>query len=551
MGLREKTEFSLQTASLVGAVAFLLFFWAARHYTSDWRERRVFKRRLVDTHRRLTTGKDERVGGRLQWKRFVAAVPLVPLATAYVAVRLGWDVFELLVFCSIDFSRHASVRTVEALVAGSAWVHASAAEVARRLDAGRRLQAAVIAVVEGAVVWLFHSLFPAVARAAGWARGRGEALVRWWERVDGAVWLRDAVEAAVLEGIVPAVDALWRGGAAVAGRSAWLVGRAVEAAAILGADVARDLRLLAACAAVAADWLACDRRWWRDPLIRVAAVWVATMGADCLRLLHRWLATWVAPRLADALCLLWAAGKSAVCACGRLVDTLLQSALGAAVRLGGLLAPLATRARVWLQRVDFLRGLARGLRALGHCAGTVVGWAVRALALAAALGADAHAWAVSWVLLPGARLVAAASVLASVNARKGAVWVARVIGGPLVLAACDVARAVEAAGAKAVAWIMELEWNVDVLAWLPDVEPWVGRMWALLAGLGGWWDAWPSVDLWPAVVGAWREAAQAMADVYSRLVAAADAGVALVGDLIVEIARQNTVHGEQPSYKPV
>ncbi|KAJ2783692.1 hypothetical protein GGI18_003496, partial [Coemansia linderi] len=492
MGLREKTEFSLQTASLVSAVAFLLFFWAARHYTSDWRERRVFKRRLVDTHRRLTTGKDERVGGRLQWKRFVAAVPLVPLATAYVAVRLGWDVFELLVFCSIDFSRHASVRTVEALVAGSAWVHASAAEVARRLDAGRRLQDAVIAVVEGAVVWLFHSLFPAVARAAGWARGCGEALVRWWERVDGAVWLRDAVEAAVLEGIVPAADALWRGGAAVAGRSAWLVGRAVEAAAILGADVARDLRLLAACAAVVADWLACDRRWWRDPLIRVAAVRVATMGADCLRLLHRWLAVWVAPRLADALCLLWAAGRSAMCACGHLVDTLLQSALGAAVRLGGLLAPLATRAWVWLQRVDFLRGLARGLRALGHCAGTVVGWAGRALALAAALGADAHAWAVSWVLLPGARLVAAASVLASVNARKGAVWVARVIGGPLVLAACDAARAVEAAGAKAVAWIMELEWNVDVSAWLPDVEPWVGRMWALLAGLGGWWDAWPS-----------------------------------------------------------
>ncbi|KAJ2487722.1 hypothetical protein IWW37_005119 [Coemansia sp. RSA 2050] len=554
MGLREKTEFSLQTASLVSAVVFLLYFWAARHYTSDWRERRVFKRRLVNTHRRLTT-KDNKASehsGRVQWKRFVAAVPLVPLATAYVAVRLGWDIFELLVFCSIDFWRHALVRSVEVVISTSAWVQATAVELARRLDAARRLQDLVIAVVEGTVVWLFHTLFPAVADMASRVRGGVESLAMWWERVEGAIWLRDAVEAVVLDGIVPTVENLWRSVTAVAARSAWLVGRAVEAAAILGADVARDLRVLASWAAVAVDWLGCDQRWWRDPRIRAAVVRVASVSADWLRLLHRTLAMWVVPWTIDAMCLLWTLSANVVRACGRSADKLLQNALGAIVRLCGLLAPLAVGVRVWLQRVDLLRGLTRGLRTAGHYVEAAVGWVVRALVLAAALGADVHAWAVSWVLLPGARLVATAAVSVGAYARLGALWAARVIGMPLVVAACEAARAVEAASVRAVAWTMELKWNLAVLSWLPAVElrVWVGKVGLLLAELGRCCcDAWPRVDLWPVVVDGWREAAQAMADVYTRLAAAVDAAVALVGDLIVEIARQSTVHGREPSYK--
>ncbi|KAJ1860754.1 hypothetical protein LPJ57_006627, partial [Coemansia sp. RSA 486] len=112
MGLREKTDFNLQIISLGCAILVILVLSASRHYTSDWRERRLFRRQLAETQQRLaSTAQEPRAGSRRRWKRFVAALPLMPLATAYVIVRLGWDVFELLVFCSIDFVRALATRS--------------------------------------------------------------------------------------------------------------------------------------------------------------------------------------------------------------------------------------------------------------------------------------------------------------------------------------------------------------------------------------------------------------------------------------------------------
>ncbi|KAJ2879960.1 hypothetical protein H4R27_005007 [Coemansia aciculifera] len=552
MGVREKTEFNLQTVCLVSAVGIILFFWAARHYTTDWRERRIFRRRLADTHRRLTReDKPSEHSGRLQWKRFVAAVPLVPLATAYVAVRLGWDVFELLVFCGIDVARHTSARSVEAIVAVSAWVHTTVAELARRLDAAQRLRNMVIAAVECTVVWLFHTAFPAIADTMSRA-GRGiEAAVQWWERVDGATRLRDAIEALVLDGIIPTMEALQRTVVAVYRRTAWLVGRTIEAAMILGVDLIRDIRVLAIWAAAAVDWLCCEQRWWRDPLVHLLLARIASMCAERLRRIRHMLATHMVPRLIDALRVAWTLSANIAWACCRSVDALLQNALGTAVRVCGLLAPLSLAARLWLQRVDFLHPLARGLWTAGHHVCTIVRWLAHGLALAAALGVDAHAWAVAWILLPAARTVATIVVRLSEYIRLGAVWAARTIGGPLVVAICDVARTVETA--ISATWIAVQAINLPRVSWLwqwlptVELELWIARGWALAMEMLAELSRASSYALWPALMRGWRDAARAMADVYAQLVSLVDSAVALVGDLIVEYARQSTVHTEQRS----
>ncbi|KAJ2825123.1 hypothetical protein GGI24_003246 [Coemansia furcata] len=559
MRVREKTEFNLQTVCLVSAVAILLFFWAARHYTTDWRERRIFRRRLADTHKRLT--KDDKPstsehGGRRQWKRFVAAVPLVPLATAYVAVRLGWDVFELLVFCGIDVTRHTAARSVEVALAVSAWVHASVVELARRLDAAQRLQSMVIAAVECTVVWLFHTAFPAIGDTMS-SLGRGiESAVRWWERVDGATRLRDAIEAMVLDGLVPSAEALQRTMVAVYKRTAWLAGRTIEAFVILGADLIRDLRILAAWAAAAADWLCSDQRWWRDPLVYVIAARVASACSGWLHCMRTTLATHLIPQLVETLRVAWTLSASAAWRCGRLLDTLLQSALGLSVRVCGHLAPLALAARMWLQRVDFLHPLIRGLRIIGRHVYAIARSAAHGLALAAALGVDVHAWAVSWILLPAARMVAAVAVRLSEYIRLGTLWVALNIGSPLIVAICDVARMIEAACAIAVAWMMTID--ISRLSWLwqwlptVELELWLARGWAMalemLAGLGSVLST--SEAMWPSVKSGWEDATRAMADVYSRLVSVVDSAVALVGDVIVEYARQSTVHSVDHRSKP-
>ncbi|KAJ2641723.1 hypothetical protein GGF44_001990 [Coemansia sp. RSA 1694] len=546
MGVREKTEFSLQTACLVSAVAALLFFWAARNYSTDWRERRLLRRRLAATHRRLTApakeSESESEGestGRVPWKRFVAAVPLVPLATAYVAVRLGWDVFELLAFCAIDAARHAAARALHLLPAC--------------LDAAA---APSIAAVEAAADWLLHAALPAIAGALSRAASGAEAATRWWERVDGAARLRDAVEAAVLGGLVPGVAAAQRAAAAAGGRLAWLAGRAAEAAVILGADLIRDLRVLAAWAVAAAAWLRCGRRWWRDPALRLAAARAACACAAWLRQMRRLAATRVAPLVGWALRLGWALGVRAARASWQMADALLQRVLGAAVRACGHMAPLARRAaRLWMRRADLLLRLlvrradlimrradllapllARGLRTTGRHMRVLARASVRALAQAAALGAELHAWAAArlLLLLPAVRLAGAAAARVGGAAQAGAAWAAWAVGGLLASAAVrDAARCAEAACGAAAAWV--------AASIVDDAMP------LLRVGVGFWWWAVQIISsagdaLWPMLVCGWRDAARAMADVYAQLVALVDSAVALVGDHIVDYARQSTVH---------
>ncbi|KAJ1724430.1 hypothetical protein LPJ61_005740, partial [Coemansia biformis] len=167
MGLREKTDVDLQLISLGCAVLTLLVLVVARRYTADWRERRGFRRHLAATHRRLTQGTEpahDQVSvdatsppgrARRRWKRFIAAAPLVPLATAYVVARIGWDVFEVLVFCSIDLLRDASAGAVSAIQALARATRGYTYEAWGRLDVSRRVAFTVVAVIEGSVGWLF------------------------------------------------------------------------------------------------------------------------------------------------------------------------------------------------------------------------------------------------------------------------------------------------------------------------------------------------------------------------------------------------------------
>ncbi|KAJ2741328.1 hypothetical protein GGI20_005259 [Coemansia sp. BCRC 34301] len=540
MGVREKTEFNLQTACLVTAVAFLLFFIASWNYTTGWRERRIFRRRLADTQRRLTTkdkeDKEDSRHRRRQWKRFVAAAPLVPLATAYVAARLGWDVFELLVFCAIDGARHVSAQSLGALVVAWAEFRVALARVLRRMDAWRRLQLMVILSVEWTVVWAFHSLFPAVSRGLSRVADGAGAAARWWERVDGAGRLRDGVEALVLDWVVPGFGILM----AACRRLAWLAGRATEAAVILGADLIRDLRILARWAGIAAHWLAADARWWRNPEVYLQARRVLSL---CIAQVRSFTELHVAPLLGEALRIMRALAVR-LAALGWLAsDALMQYSLGVAVRAGRHVTPLTRTLWGWTAYAHAVLPLAaRGLQtAFGHVR-LAAHMLTSGLAMAVVLGADAHAWAVTWILLPGAHVVALAAVRGGTAMRIGSAWMGRTVIWPFVALLGDVGRTAETACEELVTFVssVHVEWlrvSVD-LSWAAELAAQIAaalgaKLLAVLSVLAGGWEHW------------WRDAMRAMTDVVARLVVVVDKAVMLVGDLVVEYARQSTVHGIQ------
>ncbi|KAJ1663256.1 hypothetical protein EV178_005146 [Coemansia sp. RSA 1646] len=269
MGLREKADFNLQAITLFVALLTVLFLCAARHYTSDWRERRVFRKHLVRTQTRLKHNnnnnnkevpKDKR-DGRRQWKRFVAALPFMPLATAYVCVRIGWDLFELLVFCTIDGTRETAISAVQSTQALTVFAYTQSTRILVGLDVKRRAQDALIAVIENTVVWLFNTAFPKIGMLGDRCAQQLRAFACWWaER--GGPWLRDAIEHLVLNGIVPAYG--WCSSALIAvyARTLWLGVRCVQAASILANDIARDVAIAYAWAASVVSWLTSLQRWW-------------------------------------------------------------------------------------------------------------------------------------------------------------------------------------------------------------------------------------------------------------------------------------------------
>ncbi|KAJ2804216.1 hypothetical protein H4R21_001727, partial [Coemansia helicoidea] len=190
MGVRERTDANLQLVSLGCAVTVVLALAAARRYTGDWRERRGFRRQLAATQKRLTAGPqtEQRRQQRRKWKRFVAAAPLAPLVAAYIAVRVGWGVFEVLVFSAIDVLCDTAAGLRPLPTRALAW----AAAAWRRMDARRRAEAAVVAVVVGTVGRLLAAGLPALTRGAAWTR-------RWIRRAGPAFGA--AAEAAVLCGL--------------------------------------------------------------------------------------------------------------------------------------------------------------------------------------------------------------------------------------------------------------------------------------------------------------------------------------------------------------
>ncbi|KAJ1894353.1 hypothetical protein LPJ81_005174, partial [Coemansia sp. IMI 209127] len=358
MGLREKADFNLQAVTLFVALLTVLFLWAARHYTSDWRERRVFRKHLVKTQSRLKNdneAKDKRKGRR-QWKRFVAALPFMPLATAYVGVRVAWDLFELLVFCTIDGTRETAVKAAQSAYALVVFAYTRSVRLLAQLDVKRRAQDALIAVVENTVVWLFSTAFPAVGALGDRCAQQFHVFACWWgER--GGPWLRDAIECLVLDGVVPAYGWCSNTLQSAYAKALWLGARCIQAATILANDLACDIAIAYACAASAASWLSSHQRWWFN------SRWVRLIGcfiipsAERLEKIRRMLVDDILPW---CLLAIWQAHTHLLLPFGRHMamygDQAIQAALGAGARIyaGFLLAkPALIELLELLPRVDF------------------------------------------------------------------------------------------------------------------------------------------------------------------------------------------------------
>ncbi|KAJ1899789.1 hypothetical protein LPJ66_001890 [Kickxella alabastrina] len=623
MGLREKADYNLQTVSLACAVVVILVLCAARQYTSDWRERRLFKRQLAKTQKKLlhasednheqellrrrrrhiiahndyesTSAIDSEDSGdsedeqldqhelqgqqanvkRRRWKRFVAAIPLMPLATAYIVLRLGWDVFELLVFCIIDMARDTATNSL--LIAQALVTHALdySSELAERLELGRRTQAAVIAVIEHTVIWLFNVAFPAIGDAVTQCGQWAVQLVTWWAETGGPI-ARDTIEAVVLRGLVPglrsSVDAL----ASAYARAVWLGGRAIEAVRVLGTDLMRDVRIVFGWTRIGLRWVVSRERWWLNPALwRAAAARVAPALA--------WLQwayvlavgraiPWCADGLANALCAAYfnallpsvqwciaAADWLVQVASGGFVLVLgaLQAGYAKCVRLAVFVASICGRLQTPLVRfVGSAWQLLVKYRLILVCGWTALLEAVRRQSwiFTACLAAYSHvrntallpairATAVSgrflWqqVLVPFALTLHDWLLLFVVPHVKsfGKYLVTRVH----TLLARQRVTAVLAALWRRSQRLILLEWQVIASsAFAGHVKTAMGDTLGILKrqldALG--------IMMWPLLQRGWSDGVQAMADVYRQLVAIVDLTAAMVGDLIVDYARRNTVH---------
>ncbi|KAJ2719058.1 hypothetical protein GGI07_005442 [Coemansia sp. Benny D115] len=656
MGLREKTDLNLQLVSLAAAILVILVLSAARHYTSDWRERRLFRRQLLQTQKRLQTAStvqedttedlqpgavpslhthakgghaddreysnssnndgdkgDEAVslnqlsegsrGGikdkangsnqqqqrqrrRRRWKRFVAALPLMPLATAYIVARLGWDVFELLVFCAIDVAREMATSSMVLTRALITHTHLYGAELLAYLDIKHRLQRTVILMVEGTVVWLFNVAFPALANGARVCGGRAVQFAAWW-RDTGGEMVRDAIEAAVLRGLVPFCQSAAATAVSVYSRTMWLCGRFVEAAWVLGRDIACDVRVLyewfrvaKSVAQAAFRWMTSPERWWLDPVVVDAVTTCLAAARNRFQETYAYVVSQCIPRCASSLARILRTAYHDVllrgfCWCVDAGDWAVQTVAGGLilgygtlrhiyatsacllVHVAGICArfclPLARFAQLIQQRTrDFLMG-ARLLAMSGwrtlHIWVYKHSWIVMACI-------DAYSRARDTVLIPAIKALVDGSRL---------LW--REIIRPCAVAVYfwavnDVGPRVSALAAFLIAWIRGLLiWQrVSMLAsvaWCRTMQlaQSIYRDLILSAAAGHLRSAMgDSVllvrqqiaslleALWPLMQRGWEDGSQAMADVYRQLVSLVDAAVAVVGDHVVEYAQKNTVH---------
>ncbi|KAJ2121993.1 hypothetical protein IW147_003796 [Coemansia sp. RSA 720] len=591
MGLREKTDFNLQLISLGCVLAAVLVLVAARRYTSDWRERREFRRLLASTQRRLAQTTRRRsasdihtvhrtVAGRRatftaaststpdtrqqrrRWKRFVAAVPLMPLATAYVAVRVGWDIVEVLVFCAIDVVRDGAGRAAAAARAAAMAAYAGIWALWQHLELQRRAADVVVVVVEATVGWVFNTGAPAAARAVH-AIGRGIHMgAEWWvER--GSPILRDAIEVAVLEYVVPATAASWHAAVATFERTLWLTAQMWEALAILAADLLRDLRAVWSGIAVVWVWMTSRRRWWFDPrlarILRRQLVGLQQIRNQLANQVLPWCATaaetFVVWMYMGVLCPTF----SALALAG---DWLLQHMTGlgvhlcqamlvvgtALIRLWSGLARIGVRTFAWLRPA--VRVVAVHLR-------RVVVWMGPIIVSTAAVCNDMYIRIQDTAVVPLARAIAAGARGTWHRLQALEPWVQVVwqwIQCYSAVVFCYMFTAIQTAGQRVHPLLVLL---------LRTIRTQHERWWHIVRSYG--WDAcmemltggsavgarvqlamqWIQQQLallWPALQRASRDGGRAMADVYVQLVALVDAVVASVGDLVVEYARRNAVH---------
>ncbi|KAJ2848595.1 hypothetical protein IWW36_003206 [Coemansia brasiliensis] len=568
MGLREKTEVDLQVVSLGWVLVTLLVLAAARRYTSNWRERRRFRRHLATTQQRLAptsrttqedaSGSNTRPQGT-RWKRFVAAAPLVPLATAYVAVRVGWDIFQVVVFCLIDFAREAAGSA--AVCAYTGWQ--AARSVWQGLMLRRRAADLCVVVVESTVGWLFSSAFPAAARAFESAAHLAHIAAAWWVDYGGPA-LRDGIEFVVLDGLVPAASFAARASAAVCARAQWLAVRIGDALMLVVVDVATDVSALY-------QWTVSDLRWWRDPRIRSALLQGVWWQQEQLHRTWAFLADHVLPGMESLIvwAYVWVLRPLATLVVD-IGDWLLQAALESGVRLSAAALALGTAvARLWRILVRYCRwlrlrfgpGLLAVVALLRHglvgYARSVAGWCMQTVSVCSAVYMQVHdlmlvpmfcaamngaalIWRLlgaadpylraAWALLAGQSRDLLCRLFASVRlvSRHLELVLLRVAS----LAQQHLRHAAQAWGAAFMRWL---------LTGHSLIAPRVAQMGA--AGLDRL--SYEFARLWPRLQHAGREGSRAMADVYEQLVALVDALVGIAGDLIVDYARRNAQQQQQ------
>ncbi|KAJ1644984.1 hypothetical protein LPJ64_003396 [Coemansia asiatica] len=583
MGLREKTDFNLQIISLGCAILVILVLSASRYYTSDWRERRLFKRQLAETQQRLLSKQDERKAEDIRsdksrgskkrrWKRFIAALPLMPLATAYIAVRLGWDVFELLVFCSIDFFKAMAMRS---LVVARGLIGGLGA-LGRRVEIGRRLGDAFVLVIERTVVWIFGVFFPCIGDLISRCSQQAAVFAAWWSDTGGPL-AAEYVELVVLQGFVPAIAGFADGLTRVYHRTLWLGSRVFKALCVLGSDILHDMLILYNWVNRMHRWMASAERWWFDPQIRAKIIACFAPMQHSLHTAYKLFAHRFVPQAMHYALRLFELGVYRCLLpltiwCIDLTDHMVQTTvemlvLGADLFLRGYALFAQSMAVAANACCQMYTAVSRHMHVVWQFLCIFQRWALRAWAgisgfvhrhlwIVAGL-AYAYSQARETVFLPAVRLAIRASrILWLKILGPAALYLQSLVVDWMWPRTRQMAEHVWQQISNIVDWqhvqtMLSTCWlrtSMSIAAayeWMAEsaFADYLQRAMAQLAVALRYQTNTVLALMWPLVRRSWTDASQAMYDLYAQLVSAVDVVVAMVGDFIVEYAQSNAVHG--------
>ncbi|KAJ1723918.1 hypothetical protein LPJ53_001771 [Coemansia erecta] len=446
------------------------------------------------------------------------------------------------------------------------------ADLAARLEVGRRAQEMVISIVENTVVWLFQIAFPAIGafltRCGEWIR----QFITWWIDTGGPV-ARDIVEEVVLNRLVPTyhylVEALGYGYQ----RAVWLGSRAIEAVYVLGMDLVHDINAVGGMMQTFVQWVSSNERWWFNPaiwqtliefgmpgyqwLLRVYSIAVDQFIPWCVATLFSSLDAVYTNALLPAACwcksgadwLAQTAGRAVVASVDVLLGlytTCVRVASSAAIFVGQLHAPLVRCFQaflgLWTEMCDMLR---RQSWIITVCldAYSQARDAVFIPAISTLTGAIRFVW--TKIIEPSASVVYIWLVDSLYPLARQ--W------SELLLARIHVLFAWERISPfLALAWQRTQQLSV-LLYHATSSSPAVAYLKTAMGDSVQVLQRWLGdilVYLWPLAQRGWSDAAQAMYDVYRQLVSLVDVAVAMVGDYIVEFARSNTVHSSVSEQSP-